>query len=257
MRCLVGLLLQKNLLHVVGLLLLVEVVDATATATAEYPSEIHLRVGVLNGPPFAAATDDPVTGEKTYTGGFMIELMQSLTVFAAHDNVKLGFHFSPVDPDYNKTLELVSNTCLDTRSEDECDQYDLLAGDFYATPERSLKTDLSPPWLTASIGLMRKAPGDDGFLKEARVNTMEQAVERHVPVCLVTGTYVSQLVRERYPDGKYIDCVQDGRQGLNCLAAVSNRTCEFVAANELILRFIEFNQPGYEVLRETFNTQVS
>lgn len=232
-----------------------------ASAIAEYPANIRLQVGVLPLVPWIYVVEDPETGKVVYQG-FMMELMEHLSSFAARDNVTLEFNVTAVPGTHDDIMELVSNTCLETKSPEECGQFDLIAGDYYATPERSLKADLSPAWLRSSVALIRQKPELLNPMEHGEIpdnmyaQTMDQATRQQAPVCVVKGTYVSRRVRAEYPTANFVDCAAHG-EGVSCYTATSNGNCTFIAADEMAMRALALRDPTLEVLRESFLTQVS
>ena len=75
---------------------------SSAAASANFPSQIKLRGGVLHAPPFAylePATDDD--GVEPSFQGFQIDLLELLKLYAEKDNVTLDVDLSLAPPQYD------------------------------------------------------------------------------------------------------------------------------------------------------------
>ena len=95
-----------------------------AQGREEYPSHISLRAGVLHAPPFAHV-DKADDGTISYRG-FQPDMLESLKVFAAQDNVTLDFDLSPSPRQYGAALDLVANDCLEGSGNNtaECSKFE-------------------------------------------------------------------------------------------------------------------------------------
>lgn len=82
----------------VACLLLIALVSQSAVLAWEFPSSITLRAGVLHAPPFA--TVDILEDGSIEYGGFQVDLLQRMKIFAARDNVDLQVELKPSLPQY-------------------------------------------------------------------------------------------------------------------------------------------------------------
>jgi hypothetical protein len=94
---------------------------------AEPPSEITLRVGFIPGETF---------------GGFQRDLMDRLEKFALQDDIRLTLQVQEIQELYSSNLPLISSsgchhgeTIFINEVEYNCDDFDMLVGDFWPNPE--------------------------------------------------------------------------------------------------------------------------
>jgi len=217
--------------------------------TWDFPTKLTLRGGVLHAPPFATVEEQP-DGSFVY-GGFQVDLLDRMKIFASQMNITLNFQLSPSPPMYGDAFDLVANDCNTTavnNTLEDCNKFDFIVANFYATPERSLRAQLSPPWLRSTISTVKYVD------KTGRdYTTLTQASEDKANVCLKEGTFYAGVVKAKFPDATYVSCPDlDG-----CLDALKREECVLHCDDELQLRFREATDPSLEVTREQFNTQVS
>jgi Bacterial extracellular solute-binding proteins, family 3/7 transmembrane sweet-taste receptor of 3 GCPR len=214
--------------------------------TSRFPKEITLRAAVLHAPPFATVEELP-DGSVIY-GGFQPDLLKRLQVFAAADNVTLNWNLSVSLPQYGSAMDLVANDCeaVVENPEHNCGWLDMIVGNYYATPERAVRVDLSPAWLRSTISTVKYA-GKTG----KDYTTLAQAEEDMATVCLKNGTFYATLVKAKFPKINYFMCPALDE----CLNELKNETCVLYADDELQLRFKTAWDPSLEMTPETFNTQ--
>jgi hypothetical protein len=150
----------------------------TTNALNEFPSSITLRAAVLtHAEPFAVF--DPETGVYS---GLQIELLDAIKTFATQDNISLTIELEEA-PLYAYVLMLdrLSDNCNTTENPqplEECTRYDMLIGDYYTNPERSMGVDFTPPWLRTAVSALKyifsTLQGD--------VTTMEEAVRANATI---------------------------------------------------------------------------
>lgn len=112
------------------------------------PKKLSLRAGVLHAPPFAIRHDD-----GTYSG-FQPDLLDRLKIFAARDGVDLDFVLSDAPAQYGPALDLIANDCNTTANPntlEDCRRFDLIVGDYYCNPSRSVRIDFTPAWLRTTM----------------------------------------------------------------------------------------------------------
>jgi len=182
-----------------------------------FPSEITLRAAVLHAPPFAFAQNS--SGNFT---GFQLDLMERLQQFAAQDNVDLRWNISHhALTQYDAALNLVAHDCQveepdeyslieqqqqmvlqqshpDNHEDEEekyvgCNDLDIIIGNYYATPERSMRAKLTPTWLKSTIATMKlKDPASAAAAGESAGESAGEAQkeENHVPTSFFGGENV-------------------------------------------------------------------
>ena len=217
-------------------------------ASSEYPSQITLRGAVLHAPPFAYVESDD-NGDLSYRG-FQVDLIERLKIFAAQDNVTLDVALSQAPPLYGPALDLVANDCLSVveNPEESCNQLDMIVGNYYATPDRAMRVDLSPAWLRSTISTIKytdKSPGSPDY------TTLTEASGAGATVCLKDGTFYAGVVKAKYPLIDFLMCPSQGE----CLDALKAEECVLYASDELQLRFQSAWDATLEVTREQVNTQ--
>ena len=148
-------------------------------------------------------------------------------------------------------FDLVANDCNTTsnpQNAGDCASYDLIAANFYATPERSLRAELSPAWLKSTISTVKYVDKDPTTMD---FTTLDQASKANATVCLKDGTFYSEVVTSKFPDAKYLMCpTQD-----DCLDHLKAERCVLYPDDELQLHYRSTWDPSLAVTREQFNTQ--
>jgi len=224
---------------------------------SRFPLEITLRAAVLHAPPFATVEEQD-DGSVLY-GGFQADLLERLQVFAAADNVTLTFQLSVAPPQYGPAFDLVAQDCATVvvnNTKDHpashaalCGTLDMIVGNYYATPDRALRVDLSPAWLRSTISTMKYM--DKKNTSTPDFTTLTEAEEAGAMVCLKDGTFYSGVVKEKYPGCTYLMCSTEEY----CLEKLKMEQCVLYASDELQLRYRSAWDPSMEVTRENVNTQ--
>lgn len=216
------------------------------------PSQIRLRAGVLQAPPFAFIDEDPVTQELQFRG-FHVDLIERMKRFALElDNVALQVDFDRGPPHYATAVDVVANDCNTTQNpnpQEDCQAYDLILGDFYSTAERFLRVDFTPPWLKTAISTLKYTAKEDGT---EDLITLKEAEAAKASVCVPKLSYLGQLVEQHIPGTIVINC--DGSEQ-ECVRALKNGTCALFADDALLLHFRASKDPTLEVTREQFRSQ--
>ncbi|CAB9504877.1 acid type B receptor subunit 2 [Seminavis robusta] len=215
----------------------------------QFPSRVSLRAGVLHAPPFAIL-EERLDGSIVYSG-FQIDMLESLKVFAKQDGVLLQVDLSPSPPNFNPALDLVANDCNTTKNpntKEDCEKFDFIIANYYATPARCTRVALSPPWLRSTITTLKyvdKPPGAKDY------TTLKEAEDSGAPICAKSGTFFATVVKAKFPKGNFVPCPTLEE----CIAALKNGDCVLSAEDELMSRYSMAWDPEIEVTREQFNTQ--
>ena len=228
-----------------------------SVAAVEYPSHITLRGGVLHAPPFAfvetANSDDDVgnttTANVTFSG-FQIDLLERIKAFAAQDNVTLEVDLFPAPPQYGSAFDLVANDCVEnsSRKKEECQQFDMIVGDYYASPDRAMRAALTPAWLRTTISTVKytdKKPGSADY------TTLAEAFKGNAKVCLLDGTFYQEVVKSKFPMLDFLMCPSQKE----CLEALKAEECALLAEDELTMRYRSAWDDTLEVTGEQISTQ--
>ncbi|KAL3939364.1 MAG: hypothetical protein SGBAC_005904 [Bacillariaceae sp.] len=211
--------------------------------------QMTFRGAVLDAPPFATVISRPDGG--TQYGGVQIDLLNEMKRFAREDNILVNFDLQPSPPQYGAAFNLVANDCNTTENPnpiEACNEFDIIVANFYSTPSRALRSDLSPSWMRSTISTM-KWTDESKSLRD--VTTMQQAADFEVPVCLKTDTFYAGVVADKFPNIVFVSC---GDQD-DCIAKLKAQDCGLYASDELQLRYRAANDNTLEVTPESFNTQ--
>ncbi|CAB9515608.1 acid type B receptor subunit 2 [Seminavis robusta] len=211
-----------------------------------FPSTISLRAGVLLAPPFASQSED---GEF---GGFQIDLLRRMQIFAKeNDNITFDVTLDLSPPQYGAAFDLVATDCVDlasntTHSAEDCDKFDIIIANYYATASRHLRAHLSPTVLQSSISAIKYVDktGPD-------YTTLSQAQAAQAPICLKDGTFYARVVREKFPSAAYYSCPSHEE----CIQSLKEEKCVLTCDDELQLHYAAAWDPSLEVTGERFNTQ--
>ncbi|CAB9524662.1 acid type B receptor subunit 2 [Seminavis robusta] len=211
-----------------------------------FPSHISLRAGVLVAPPFASQSED---GEF---GGFQIDLLRRMQIFAKeYDNITFDVTLDLSPPQYGAAFDLVASDCVDlasntTHSAEDCDKFDIIIANYYATASRHLRAHLSPTVLQSSISAIKYVDktGPD-------YTTLSQAQAAQAPICLKDGTFYARVVREKFPAAAYYTCPSHEA----CIQSLKEDKCVLTCDDELQLHYAAAWDPSLEVTGERFNTQ--
>ena len=213
----------------------------------EFPSSITLRAGVLHAPPFAMIQAEEY---GDVYDGFQIQMLQSMKTFARRDNVELDFVFSPSPPQYGDALDLVANDCNTTvnpNSQTDCNQYDVIIGDYYVNPDRSIRVDFTPSWLRTTMTTIKYIEKN----QTKDYTTLTQADQDGATVCVPDGTYLMTVVMSNFPNANYLKCSTQQ----DCIDELKNEKCVLYAEDELQLRYRAVQDNTLKVTREQLNTQ--
>lgn len=235
-----------------GLVLLVLVCIGCCPSAAQawdFPSELSLRAGVLHAPPFAIL-EERADGSTKYSG-FQIDLVERLKEFAKLDNVTLTVDLSPSPPNFNPALDLVANDCNTTEnpnSLEDCQKFDFIIANYYATPARCTRVALSPPWARSTITTLKHVEKDPSLRD---YNTLKEAEDAGAPICVKDGTFFATVVKAKFPKGVFVGCPTLEE----CIATLKRGDCVLSAEDELMSRYSMAWDVSIEVTREQFNTQ--
>lgn len=244
---------MRALLLLVFLSTLLSTTTVTAQGAAglnvEVPKSIHINAGVLHAPPFASVkykTDGTIE-----FGGFQVELLQRLRAFAKEDNVTFSYDLEPSPTQYDEALAMVANDCNTTHNPfhpQECQKFDVIIGDYYCNPARSVRVDFTPSWLRTTMSTIKYLDKKESSID---YTTLTQANQAGATVCVPDGTYLMQVVMAKFPEAKYAQC----GSSQECLDWLKEERCDLYADDELMLQYRQSIDPTLEVTREQFNTQ--
>ena len=184
--------------------------------------------------------------------GFQLDLLRQLQQIAKADNVTLSFQLEQAPPfSYTEQFEYVANDCNTTGnpyklSKEECHRYDLIVGDFYGYPSRSIRTLLTPPLLTTAAATLQY------HLRQKRIiSTLEEARVLQEPVCLLKKSHYDDQTIERFPGINVTWCDHHTQ----CIEQLKNESCALFVEDELQLRYMMVQDAQLEVTQERFDEQ--
>ena len=221
-----------------------------------YPSSLTLRAGVLLAPPFAMWNGGSTSMEGSATG-FSLDLLDRLKIFAQADGVALHFNLSEAPSQYGPALDLVANDCAQAAADTtDCDKFDLIVGDYYCNPDRSVRVDFTPAWLRTTMATLKYIGSNndndnDRDDNERNFETMAQLEGAGGTACVPEGAYLYTVAMKRFPKAHYYQCPDP----LDCIAKLKSSDCQLYVDDELLLRYRALSDPTVEVNRDSFNTQ--
>lgn len=235
--------------NVATILLLSSLTNALQLDASHFPSAVHLKAAVLHSPPMAIV-ERLESGETSFSG-FQIDLLERLKIFAAQDGVDLHLDLMQSPPLYSHAFNLLANDCNTTANPnklEDCHHYDMIIGDYYTNADRYMRADLSPPWMSSSMATIKYVEKEYGI---PDVTTLAEAETEKAAVCLPMGTYLSQVVQQRFPAGQYVHCDMNS----DCIGLLQNGSCSLYAQDELLLKYTVSHEVSLELTGETFNSQ--
>lgn len=187
--------------------------------------------------------------------GFQADLVDRVVKIAEEDNVSLKFEMTAIEEFYSPNIALISPECGQGETTEvngttyNCDDFDLIVGDFWTTPDRYTRVDYIPALLTSSITAMKyiektKFPNLD-------VTTLSEATRARVPVCAVEFSSSRLILTQRFPDINLVPCPQE-----ECLDMLRREECFLFATDEMELRSIQTTYPEFEVTGERLSRQL-
>lgn len=224
-----------------------------------YPTDLTLKAAVItNTKPLAyyqpenrrkAITSDIISHEPSEVPqeykGFQPDLLRHLVSIAKRlDNVNLSFELeeAPAFSHFYYFRQL-ANDC-----EGNCDGYDLVVGDFYGTPDRSIRTVLSPPLLNTAAATVKWDDPSSAF----QAKTLEEAQARNNPVCLQKFSNLRKHALEKFPDLQIVHCPDFE----SCVTSLKANLCALILGDELQLKHLTVDHPKLEVRQENFHKQL-
>lgn len=221
-----------------------------AVAKIVFPEEIIIRAGVLHAIPYAMVQEQ-ADGTISYQG-FQIDLLQRLEAFAlTMDKVNLTFDLSPSPNKYSYALDLIANDCNTTEKPyplEDCQKFDMIVGDYYVNPERSLRIEFTPQWLRTTVSALKLNNNE----KPSQITSLTQAEKAGAKVCLVEGAaVVVNAVQQTFPDVVVHPCTNQNE----CIQVLKAGDCALYPDDELQLVYRALQDSEITVTREQFKTQ--
>ena len=229
----------------------------------DVPRSMTLHAAVLTDTvPLAYYEDDHLSNKHEIFPqyrGFQPDLLRQLQIIAKTlDNVTLMYELEQAPAfSYVEQFEYVANDCNATRnastqtvvlSEQDCQRFDLIVGDFYAYPARFLRSVFTPPLLTTAAATVKHSLRD----KHKRpVTTLEEARVLQESVCLLKASHYDDQTIERFPGINVTWCYSH----VQCIALLKQDRCVLFVEDELQLRYLAAQDAELEVTREHFDAQ--
>ena len=204
-----------------------------------FPTNVTLRAAVLTNTVPLAYYDESTTEEVPFAAyrGFQPDLLRALIRVAQEfDNITLTWELEQAPPfSYGKHFEMMSNDCNSTTNRkggypmEQCLQYDMIIGDYYGWPMRSVRTLLTPPFLTTAAATLQ-------FTQRQKrpITTLEEAQVLKDPVCLLYESHFDLKTLERFPDL----LVQRCSTHEECVQALKADECSLFVEDQLYTAFV-------------------
>jgi len=239
-----------------------------------YPNSVVLRAAVLTStPPLAYYDENFPTSTAATTSiaasqeekqveafpqyrGYMPDVMRMLiSVAKDYDNITLSFEVEEAPPfSYGRQFEYMSNTCNTTKgnprywniSWEDCNRLDLIVGDFYGFPTRSVQTLLTPPLLTTAAASVQYTGR-----QKRQIITLGEAEVLQEPVCLLDESFYNDQVLEKFPAIRMVQCFTHEE----CVTLLKEEKCALFVDDELQLRYMAVQDVDLQMTPETFDEQ--
>ncbi|CAB9511499.1 acid type B receptor subunit 2 [Seminavis robusta] len=228
---------------------------------AAKPATVTLRAAVLTNTVPLAFYDENITSRNSIEPfpsyrGFQPALMRHLiTIAADFDNITLHWELEQAPPfSYAKQFEYMSVDCNSTSNRkggfplEDCNRLDLIVGDYYGYPSRSIKTLLTPPLLTtaaATVQYVHRAAN------KRQITTLREAVALQEPVCLLDESHFDDQATERFLGLLVERCYTHDE----CLLWLKEDRCALFVEDKLQLNYLAVKDPDLHVTRQTFDEQ--
>lgn len=221
-----------------------------------FPTHVTLRAAVLtNTVPLAYYDNTTVSNESfPFYRGFQPDLMRRLVEIAkSQDNITLEWQLEQAKAfSYSSHFQLMANDCNSTENAgggnlwEDCNRLDLVVGDYYGYPSRSIRTLLTPPLLTTAAATVQYA-----HRKKRVITTLREAVVLQEPVCLLDESHFDDQAVERFPGLVVLRCFTHSE----CLEWLKSDECALFVEDELQLRYLAVEDAELIVTRQTFDDQ--
>ena len=173
-------------------------------------------------------------------GGFQPDLLREIVSIAKElDNITVTFEldeaplFTGVGYSYTALFNRIANDCNNTLTSttlvDECYNYDLMIGDFYPFPSRSLRATFTPPILTSGAGTLQYV-----YRTHRQVTTLAEAQVLNQSVCLLKNSWFDETTLKRFPQLHDLRCFSHD----DCIANLKNESCALFVDDDLQLKYL-------------------
>lgn len=237
----------------------------------KYPETMTIRAKILtNTVPLAytvVGDEESTSTEHTINSngntfpqyrGFQPDLLRHLQRIAKSlDNVTLYFQLEEAPPfSYVGQFEYMTNDCGhvpinpsgDILSEEDCNRYDMIIGDYYPYPARSIRTVFTPPILSTAAATVKYVYRSEN---KRQITTLEEAKVLQEPICLLYESHYDDQTIERFPGVNVTWCYNHTQ----CVNFLKRELCVLFVEDELQLRYMSVHDDELEVTHEHFDEQ--
>lgn len=186
--------------------------------------------------------------------GFQPDLLRAMVRIAKElDNVTLTFELEEAPLfTYGLQIKYMSTDCNITAFRDipipkeDCDRLDLIIGDFYAWPDRSITTPLSPLILQTAAAALQYTGR-----QRRQISTLAEAQALGEPVCLLDDSWHDKSTLQRYPR------IQDKRcfSHEECVRLLKSEECALFVDDDLQLKHMVVQDPDLRMAPDSFDSQ--
>ena len=203
-----------------------------------YPERIHLNAAILtNAIPLAyvdESQDDTSAPFSSKYQGFQPDLLRAIIGVALDmHNISLTLDLEEAPAfSYDASFDKLADDCNTTRNQQPlqvCHEYDLLVGDYYALPQRSLRAHLTPALLTTSATAVKYV-----YRQKRDIATFAEAQAIQEPICLLDNSYFDKQTLKRYPGVMFLRCYDHAQ----CLQWMKDELCVLFVEDELQLKYL-------------------
>jgi Bacterial extracellular solute-binding proteins, family 3 len=169
--------------------------------------------------------------------GFQPDLLRALIKIAKDlDNITVTFELEEALLfSYDQQFNFMANDCNHTVykgnaiPKEDCNRLDLIVGDFYTFPWRSIRAPFSPTLLNAAGGALQYV-----HRKNRQIATLEQAQALQEPVCLLDNSHYNKIVMKKYPETNELQCFSHE----DCVAHLKAEECALFVDDDLQLKYM-------------------
>lgn len=170
--------------------------------------------------------------------GFEVDLLQALVDLGTQDNLTVSFSLTNQSLLPQDALDTIAPNCTAS-----CDIWDMIVDDYFTTPERTVRIRYTPDWQRTNIGLARLPSGTANFFSDL--------VEANLTTCIAAGSYVLDVVKDRYPSLPIYLCEGSSK----CLDELVAGLCAAIADDPSLLRYTATQTGRIVVTHEAIATQ--
>jgi hypothetical protein len=124
---------------------------------------------------------------------------------------------------------------------------------YHRSKRRYTLVDFTPPWLHTSISALKYT--DKQKFPELDVTTLSDATIKGAPVCTFYDSYTPVMLERQFPGINLVMCTGDKDSEDGCLYKLQEEECSLYVSDELVLRYLQADEPQFEMTGEKLELQ--